>query len=56
MKRLTEFRPIICDHFGRKLPIILGCAIMILGAFLGAFTDGYGSTFEPCAAGAILTC
>jgi MFS family permease len=34
----------MADHFGRKLPIAIGCLIMILGAFLSAFTDGFGST------------
>ena len=35
----------MADHFGRKIPIAVGCLIMILGACLSAFTDGYGSTF-----------
>lgn len=33
----------MADHFGRKIPIAVGCLIMILGAFLSAFTDGFGS-------------
>lgn len=37
------FAPYMADHFGRKIPIATGCLIMILGAFLSAFTDGYGS-------------
>lgn len=33
----------MADYFGRKIPIAVGCIIMIVGAFLSAFTDGYGS-------------
>ncbi|KAF4453135.1 hypothetical protein F53441_4132 [Fusarium austroafricanum] len=36
------FAPFMADHFGRKIPIIVGCLIMILGAFLSAFTNGFG--------------
>ncbi|KAH7241315.1 general substrate transporter [Fusarium tricinctum] len=36
------FAPFMADHFGRKIPIICGCLIMIVGAFISAFTDGYG--------------
>lgn len=38
--------PYMADHFGRKVPIITGCLIMILGAFLSAFTNGDGSKFS----------
>ncbi|KFY75782.1 hypothetical protein V499_04254 [Pseudogymnoascus sp. VKM F-103] len=34
--------PFMADHFGRKVPIAVGCIIMIVGAFLSAFTNGYG--------------
>ncbi|KFY31023.1 hypothetical protein V493_01477 [Pseudogymnoascus sp. VKM F-4281 (FW-2241)] len=34
--------PFLADHFGRKIPIALGCIIMIVGALLSAFTNGYG--------------
>jgi MFS family permease len=33
----------MADHFGRKIPIAVGCLIMILGAFLSGFTNGDGS-------------
>ncbi|KFY45409.1 hypothetical protein V495_03000 [Pseudogymnoascus sp. VKM F-4514 (FW-929)] len=36
------FAPFMADYFGRKIPIAVGCIIMIVGAFLSAFTDGYG--------------
>ncbi|KAF4494063.1 hexose transporter [Fusarium agapanthi] len=36
------FAPFMADHFGRKIPIATGCLIMILGAFISAFTDGFG--------------
>lgn len=36
--------PFMADHFGRKIPITVGCLVMILGAFLSAFTNGFGST------------
>ena len=39
--------PFMADHFGRKIPIAVGCLIMILGAFLSAFTNGDGSKFVP---------
>lgn len=35
--------PYMADHFGRKIPIAVGCLIMILGAFLSGFTNGDGS-------------
>jgi sugar porter (SP) family MFS transporter len=36
------FAPFLADHFGRKIPIAVGCLIMILGACLSAFTNGDG--------------
>ncbi|KAF5573428.1 hexose transporter, partial [Fusarium pseudoanthophilum] len=36
------FAPFMADHFGRKIPIAVGCLIMILGAFISAFTNGFG--------------
>jgi len=33
--------PYMADHLGRKPTIAIGCAVMILGSFLCAFTDGY---------------
>ncbi|KAF5631904.1 hexose transporter [Fusarium sp. NRRL 25303] len=36
------FAPFMADHFGRKIPIATGCLIMILGAFISAFTNGFG--------------
>ncbi|KAI6779244.1 uncharacterized protein J7T54_007771 [Emericellopsis cladophorae] len=36
------FAPYLADHFGRKVPIALGCLIMVLGAFLSTFTNGMG--------------
>lgn len=40
---LIPYRPFMADYFGRKIPIAVGCIIMIVGAFISAFTDGYGS-------------
>ncbi|KAF7546540.1 hypothetical protein G7046_g9272 [Stylonectria norvegica] len=34
--------PHMADTFGRKITIMIGCCIMILGAMLGAFCNGYG--------------
>ncbi|KAI2628919.1 general substrate transporter [Xylaria nigripes] len=34
--------PILCDNFGRKLPIIIGCVIMIVGAVLQAAARNIG--------------
>ncbi|SPO04765.1 related to hexose transporter protein [Cephalotrichum gorgonifer] len=34
--------PYVADRFGRKPVIIGGCALMIVGAFVSAFTNGYG--------------
>jgi len=36
------FVPYMADWWGRRLPIAVGCVIMILGGFLGAFSNGYG--------------
>lgn len=33
----------MADRWGRKVPIIVGCLLMILGGFLGAFCKDYGS-------------
>lgn len=35
--------PYAADYFGRKLTIMVGCLIMIVGACVSAFTNGYGS-------------
>lgn len=32
----------MADWWGRRLPIACGCAIMLLGALLGTFANGYG--------------
>lgn len=34
--------PYVADRFGRKPTIMFGCALMIVGAFISAFTNGYG--------------
>ncbi|CAG8973376.1 hypothetical protein HYALB_00000139 [Hymenoscyphus albidus] len=34
--------PYMADWWGRKLPIIGGCVLMVLGGCLGAFCNGYG--------------
>ncbi|CAG7942943.1 unnamed protein product [Penicillium salamii] len=36
------FVPFLADRWGRKLPIFLGCLLMILGGLLGTFCNGYG--------------
>ncbi|KAH6880488.1 general substrate transporter [Thelonectria olida] len=36
------FVPYMADNLGRKPTIMVGCVIMILGAFLSAFCNGYG--------------
>ena len=38
--------PYIADRFGRKPTIMFGCVIMIIGAFVSAFTNGYGSEYS----------
>lgn len=35
--------PIIADRFGRKLPIAIGCCIMIVGAVIQGAAQNYGS-------------
>lgn len=37
--------PYSADNLGRKISIMIGCFFMILGALLGAFSNGYGSEF-----------
>lgn len=34
--------PTLCDYFGRKKVMILGCLFIIGGAFVGAFAHNYG--------------
>lgn len=33
----------MADWWGRKVPIAVGGGLMIVGGFLGAFANGYGS-------------
>ncbi|GAW21631.1 hypothetical protein ANO14919_111540 [Xylariales sp. No.14919] len=59
--------PILCDNFGRKLPIIVGCVIMIAGAVtqttassIGAFMGGrllmgFGNSLAQIASPMLLT-
>ncbi|KAI8954161.1 general substrate transporter [Xylaria longipes] len=59
--------PIFCDHFGRKVPIIIGCVIMIAGAItqttassIGAFMGGrvlmgFGNSLAQIASPMLLT-
>lgn len=35
--------PYLADILGRKPTIMIGCCFMVLGAFVSAFTNGYGS-------------
>jgi MFS family permease len=42
------FTPYAADIFGRKPTIMAGCLIMILGACISAFTNGYGSMSIQC--------
>lgn len=35
--------PFFADHYGRKCPIIIGCAIEAIGALIGTFANGTGS-------------
>lgn len=37
--------PYVADRFGRKPTIMVGCVIMIIGACISAFTNGYGSEY-----------
>ncbi|KAI8204043.1 Lactose permease [Colletotrichum sp. SAR 10_65] len=34
--------PFFADNYGRKVPIIIGCVIETIGAFIGAFSSGQG--------------
>ncbi|CAI7611042.1 unnamed protein product [Penicillium glandicola] len=36
------FVPFIADRWGRKIPIMIGCVLMILGGLLGSFCTNYG--------------
>ncbi|KAF4629697.1 hypothetical protein G7Y89_g8448 [Cudoniella acicularis] len=36
------FAPYMADWWGRKVPIVTGCLLMVLGGFLGAFCNSYG--------------
>ena len=38
----TICRPFLADNYGRKLPIIIGCVIMIVGSFLQGFAKNMG--------------
>lgn len=40
--------PYSADRWGRKIVIMIGCVLMIIGSFISAFTNGYGSRFPPC--------
>lgn len=39
---LMFVRPFLADNYGRKLPIAIGCVIMIVGAFLQGFASNLG--------------
>lgn len=59
--------PFLTDHYGRKLPIIVGCVIMIAGAVMqgagstlgvfmgGRFLLGFGNSFTQLASPMLLT-
>lgn len=59
--------PFITDHYGRKLPIIIGCVVMIAGAIMqgacndlgvfmgGRFLLGFGNSFAQLASPMLLT-
>lgn len=59
--------PFITDHYGRKLPIIIGCVVMIAGAVMqgagstlgifmgGRFLLGFGNSFAQLASPMLLT-
>ncbi|KAG0645757.1 Lactose permease [Hyphodiscus hymeniophilus] len=34
--------PYMADWWGRKIPIAVGCVLMIVGGFIGTFANGYG--------------
>jgi MFS family permease len=37
--------PYMADYLGRKVTIATGCAFMIVGAMIGAFSTSYGSMY-----------
>lgn len=39
--------PYMADWWGRRVPIACGGALMVLGGFLGAFANSYGSKYCP---------
>ena len=39
--------PLIADNYGRKLPIAIGCVIMIVGAVLQGACQNLGSASSP---------
>lgn len=41
---LTLYSPYFADHYGRKVPIIIGCFIEFIGTMIGTFSNGTGST------------
>lgn len=59
--------PFFTDHYGRKVPIVMGCAIMIAGAVMqgasstlgvfmgGRFLLGFGNSFAQLASPMLLT-
>ncbi|TLD25560.1 hypothetical protein PspLS_05522 [Pyricularia sp. CBS 133598] len=61
------FVPFFTDHFGRKVPIVIGCVIMIVGAVLqgccqnlatfmgGRIMLGFGNSFTQLASPMLLT-
>jgi len=36
----------MADWWGRRTPIAVGCLLMVLGGFIGAFCNGYGSMYN----------
>ncbi|CAN8099641.1 unnamed protein product [Discula destructiva] len=59
--------PFVADHYGRKIPIVIGCLIMIAGALMqgigstlpvfmaGRFLLGFGNSFTQLASPMLLT-
>lgn len=59
--------PFVADHYGRKLPIVIGCIIMIAGALMqgagstlsvfmaGRFLLGFGNSFAQLSSPMLLT-
>lgn len=39
--------PYAADILGRKPTIMIGCCLMLVGSFVSAFTNGYGSEWHP---------